>query len=96
MPLLKERISQKGAGGTDELLYIDQHIIKEVKIRRSRQGGKVAMTWFDKENDILPQTWITEYLEMYKISEKVKNLIMKVMEKWEVEFAAGVQTFVEV
>ena len=44
--------------GSHDLLYIYQHILKEVKIRHKN----IAMAWIDyrKAYDIVPHTWILE------------------------------------
>ena len=67
----------KRSRGTAELLYINQHILNEIKTRRKN----LAMTWIDykKAYDIVPQSWIINYLKMYKISHKVINFIEKTM-----------------
>ena len=75
---------------TDDLLFIDQHILKEVKTRQKN----VATTWIDnkKTYDIVPQTWILECLKVYKISDKVINFITKAMKE---ELTAGGKTLTE-
>ena len=42
------------------------------------------------------QTWIIEYLKMYKISDKIINFITKVMESWRVKLIVRTQTLEEV
>ena len=51
-----------------DLLYIDQHIFKESNARRKN----VALLWIDKNKayDMVSQTWIIDYKNMCKISEK--------------------------
>ena len=51
--------------GTEELLYIAQHIVNESKMRRKN----LAMAWIDykKTYDMIPQSWILHCLKMYKI-----------------------------
>ena len=62
--------------GTDDLLYIDQHILKE---NRARQKN-VAMMWINKKNyDMVPPTWILDSLKMYKISDKVIKFLTETM-----------------
>ena len=64
---------RKGSRGTAELLYIDQHILNESKNRRKN----LAMAWIDykKTYDMVPQSWIINYLKVYKISHEVINFI---------------------
>ena len=71
----------KGARGTAELLYRDQHILNEHK-----NGWKnLAMTWIDnkKAYDMVLQSWIINCLKMYKISNEIINFIEKKHEKLE-------------
>ena len=60
--------------GTD-LLYIDQHILKEAKTR----WINLVMTWIDykKSNYIILLTLLIEFLKVYKISDKVMNVNTK-------------------
>ena len=49
---------RKGSRGTNDLLYIDRAVIKEVKSRNKN----LAMTWIDykKAYDMVPHSWIIE------------------------------------
>ena len=71
---------RKGTRGTGDLPYIDQHILKESKTKRKN----VAMAWIDykKAYDLVPQSWIIDYLKMYKISDEVINFIEEAMKNW--------------
>ena len=77
----------KGSRRTVEILYIDQHILKESKTRRKN----LAMAWIDykKAYDIVPKSWIINCLKMYKISDEVINFIEENMKTWRVELTAG-------
>ena len=70
-----------------ELIYIYQHIPNESNTRRKNQ----ATVWIDykKLYDIIPQSWIINFLKMYKISAEVINFIEKTMKTWRVELTAG-------
>ena len=46
--------------------------------------------------DMVPQNWIIKSQKMFKISNKNINFIMKAMENWKVELAAGCQILTEV
>ena len=77
----KQKRCRKGTRGTGELLYIDQHILKESKAR----WKNLAMAWIDyrKAHDMIFQSWMIHCLEMYKISNEVIKLIEKTMEPGE-------------
>ena len=73
----EQKRCRKRSRGTAELLYIDQHILNESKIRRKN----LAMAWIDykKAYDMVPQSWIIHCLKMYKISHEVINFIENTM-----------------
>ena len=50
-----ERVKE-GSRGTNDLLYIDRAVIKEVKFR----NRNLAMAWIDykKTHDMFPYSWI--------------------------------------
>ena len=64
----KQKGCRKGSRGIGDLLYIDQHILNESKTRRKY----LAMAWIynKKAYDMVLQSWIINYLTMYKISRK--------------------------
>ena len=78
----KQKGCCKGSRGTAELLYIDQHILNESKTRRKNLA--MARIDYKKAYDIVPQSWITYCLKMYKISHEVINFIEKTMKTWRV------------
>ena len=49
---------QKGSRGTNDVLYIDRTVIREVKSRNKN----LAMAWIDykKAYDMVPHSWIIE------------------------------------
>ena len=70
---------RKRTRSTEDLLYIDQHILNKSKTRRKN----LAMAWIDykKANDMVPQSWILHCLKMYKIPDQVVQFIEKSQEK---------------
>ena len=48
------------------------------------------MAWinYKKAYDMVPQSWMINYLKMYKISHETKNFIEKTMKNWRVELTA--------
>ena len=89
----KQKGCRKGARGTAELLYIDQHILNESKTRQKN----LAMAWIDykKAYDMVPQSWIIHCLKMYKISHEVINFIEKTMQTGRVELTAKGRSLTE-
>ena len=69
----KQKGCRKGTRGSNDLLYIDRAIIKEVKCRNKN----LAIAWIDykKAYDMVPLSWIIEYLDLFGIAE---NYILRV------------------
>ena len=83
----------KGSRGTGELIYIDQHLLNESKTRQKN----LAMAGIDykKAYDMVPKSWIINYLKMYKISDEILNFIEKTMKTWRGELTAGGRSLAE-
>ena len=79
----KQRGCYRGTRGTGDLLYIDQHIFKNRKTRRKNVA--IALIVNKKTYDMILQTGTIEYLKIYKISNKVINLISEAMKNLKVE-----------
>ena len=76
----------KGSRGTNDLLYIDRAVIKEVKSRNKN----LAMAWIDsKKAYMVPHSWIIEYLDLFGVAENIKSLLVNSMEKWKVMLCSG-------
>ena len=75
---------RKRTRGTEELQYIDQHILNESKTRRKN----LALAWIDyeKTNNMVPQSWTLHRLKMYKTPNEVIKFIEKT---WRVELITG-------
>ena len=78
---------RKGSRGTNDLLYIDRAVIKEVKSRNKN----LAMAWIDykKAYDMVPHSWIIECLDLSGVAENIKSLLVNSMEKWKVMLCSG-------
>jgi len=78
---------RKGSRGTNDLLYIDRAVIREVKSRKKN----LAMAWIDykKAYDMVPHSWIKECLDLFGVAENIKTLLANSMEKWRVLLCSG-------
>ena len=78
---------RKGFRGTNDLLYTDRAVIKEVKSRNKN----LAMAWIDykKAYDMVPHSWIIECLDLFGVAENIKSLLVNSMEKWKVMLCSG-------
>ena len=76
-----------GSNGTNNLLYIDRVVIKEVKSRNKN----LAIAWIDykKPYDMVPHSWIIECLDLFGVTENIKSLLANSMEKWKVVLCSG-------
>ena len=70
---------RKGSRGTNDLLYIDRAVIKEVKSRNKN----LAVAWIDykKAYNMVPHSWIIECLNLFGVAENIKSLLVNSMEK---------------
>ena len=73
---------RKGSRGTNDLLYIDRAVIKEVKSRNKN----LTMAWIDykKAYDMVPHSWIIERLSLFGIELWINS------ELGEVEIKRGI------
>ena len=83
----EQKRCRKGSRGTNDLLYIDRAVIKEVRSRNKN----LAMAWIDykKTCDTVPHSWIIEYLDLFGAAENIKSLLENSMEKWKVILCLG-------
>ena len=72
--------------GTNDLLYIDRAVIREVKSRKNN----LAMAWIDykKAYDMVPHSWIKECLDLFGVAKNIRTLLVNSMEKWRVMLCA--------
>ena len=73
---------RKGSRGTNDLLYIDRAVIKEVKSRNKN----LAMAWIDykKAYDMVSHSWIIKCLDLFGVAKNIKSSLVNSMEKWKV------------
>ena len=78
---------RKGSTGTTNLFYIDRAVITEVKSRNKN----LAIAWIDykKAYDMVPYLWIIECLDLFRVTENIKSLLMNSMDKWKVMLCSG-------
>ena len=61
---------RKVSRGTNDLLYIDRAVIKEVKSR----NRNLVMAWIDyKKAYMVPHSWIIECSDLFRVAEKIKQ-----------------------
>ena len=74
---------RKGSRGTNDLLYIDQRMMKEAKQRRKN----LAMAWLDycKATDLVPHSWLSECMHMFGIASNVEKMLTASMQGWRTE-----------
>ena len=73
---------KKGSRGTNDSLYIDGAVIKEVKSRKKN----LAMAWIDyKKTYMVPHSWIIECLALFGVAENIKSLLVNSMENGKVQ-----------
>ena len=77
---------RKRSRGTNDLLYIERAVIREVKSRKKN----LALAWIDykKAYDVVPHLWIKEFLDFFGVAEDFKTLLVNSMEKWRIMLCA--------
>ena len=78
---------RKDSRGSNDLLYIDRAVIKEVNSRKKN----LAMDWIDykKAYDMVSHSWIIECLDLFGVAENIKSLLVNSMEKWKLILRSG-------
>ena len=78
---------KEGSRGTNDLLYIDRAVIKEVKSRNKN----LAMAWIDYEKayEMVPHLWIIACLDLFGVAENLMSLLVNSMETWKVMLYSG-------
>ena len=79
--------SRKGSKGTNDLIYIDRAVIKEVQSRKRN----LAMAWIDykKAYESVSHWLIIECLALFGVAENIKSLLVNSMDKWKVMLCSG-------
>ena len=89
----EQKRCRKGSRGTGELLYIDQHILNDIRTRLKNLA--MAQIDYKKAYDMVLQTWVINCLKMDKISDEVINFIEKTMKTWKEELTVGERSLAE-
>ena len=84
----------KRTRGTEELLYIDQHILNKSKTRW--KNSVMALIEDKKAYNMVPQCWVLHCLKMFKTPNQIVQFIKKTMQTWRVELTAWRQSLAEI
>ena len=81
---IKTTEEQKGKGsrGTNDLLYVDRAVIKDVKSRNKNLA--MASIDYKKANDMVPDSLIIDCLDLLGVAENIQSLLVNSMEKWKI------------
>ena len=81
---------RKNSRGTNDLLFIDRRILREVKMQKKN----LSIAWIDykKAYDMVPHSWILECLEILRISDQIKAFLEESMKTWRVDLTCGNDT----
>ena len=73
--------------GTKGQLFIDKKVLKDCRKRHTN----LAMAWIDykKAYDLVPHSWIKEFMELMGIAEDVRELLEKSMKQWKLSLASN-------
>ena len=83
----EQRGCRKISRGTNDLLYFDRAVIKEVKYRNKN----LVKAWIDYKEayDMVPHSQIIECLDLFEVAENIKSLSVNSMKKWKVMLCSG-------
>ena len=73
---------------TNDLLYINRAVIKEVESRNKNLAIGLDRN-YKKVYDVVPHSWIIECLDLFRVAENIKSLLANSMEKWKVMLCSG-------
>ena len=78
---------RKDSRRTNDRLCIDRAVFKVIRSRNKN----LAVAWIDykKVDDMVPHSWIIECLDMFRVAENIKSLLVNSMEKWKVMLCSG-------
>ena len=83
----EQKRCRKGSRGTNDLLYIDRAVIKEVKSRNKNLAK--AWIYYQKAYDMVLYSCIIEWLDLFGVAENIKSLLVNSMEKWKIMLCSG-------
>ena len=65
---------KRGSPGTKDQLLIDMTVLKDSKKRRTNP----SMAWIDyrKAYDLVPHSWVNEFIEMFRIAENFRMFLL--------------------
>ena len=78
---------RKRSRRTNDLIYIDGAVIREVKSRKKNLA--MALIDYMKAYDMVPHSWIKECLDLFGVAENIRTLLVNSMEKWRVMLCEG-------
>ena len=66
---------------------MDKEVLKDCK----RRSTNLTMTWVDyrKAYDMIPHSWISEYLEVFGIAGNTKNFLVNSINKWKLKLTSN-------
>ena len=70
------------------MLYVNRAVIKEVESRNKNLAIGLDRN-YKKAYDVVPHSWITECLDLFRVAENIKSLLVNSMEKWSVMLCSG-------
>lgn len=73
---------RQNSQGCKELLVVDSFIASQV----SKKSRNISLSWIDyqKAYDSVPHDWLIEVLKIYKVDQKVVELLNRLMGLWKI------------
>ena len=86
-----EKVHWKEFQGTMDQLYIDKIVVREVK---STKKKNIVVGWIDykKDNNMVPHSWILEFLRLFGATQNIRSLLENAMKSWQTEMTSNGQS----
>ena len=70
---------RRGSPGRKDQLLIDKTVLKDCRKRHTN----LSMAWmhYRKAYDLVPHSWVNEFMEMFEIAENLRTLLQKSMQQ---------------
>ena len=85
---------RRGSRGTKGQLLLDKTVLKDCRERHTN----LSIAWIDyrKTYDLVPHTWVNEYMEMSGIAENLRTFLQKSMQQWRLSLTTNGEDLGEV
>ena len=81
---------RRNCKGRSDLLFIDKMILRKERMRK--KNLPIAWIHYKKSYNMVPHSWIVEYLGMVGVSQQIKHFLSESMKAWRVDLTCNNQS----